>query len=63
MSDGQLLLLLLSAGVMVWLIIRMVRTQPGLFTKHALSKSIFTLGILALILLGLIYLATLFLKH
>lgn len=60
--DWQVLLYLLGAGLMVWLIVRMVRNNPGSFSRAALSKSVFTLGILALILIGVIFLAVLILK-
>lgn len=60
--DWQILLFLVGAGLMVWLIVRMVRNNPGSFTRAALSKSVFTLGILALILIGVIFLAVLILK-
>lgn len=58
----MLLLYLIGAGFMVWLIVRMVRNNPGSFTREALSKSVFTLGILALMLIGVIFLCIKFLK-
>ena len=61
--DWQILLYLLGAGLMVWLIIRMVRNNPGSFTREALSKSIFALGILALILIGVVFLCVIYLRH
>jgi len=60
--DWQILLFVVGAGLMVWLIIRMVRNNPGSFSRAALSKSIFTLGILALILIGIIFLCIQFLS-
>lgn len=60
--DWQILLYLAGAGLMVWLIVRMVRNNPGSFTRGALSKSIFTLGILALMLIGVILLCIKILK-
>lgn len=60
--DWMSLLFLVGAGLMVWLIVRMVRHNPGSFSKAALSKSIFTLGILALILIGVIFVCVMLLK-
>lgn len=61
--DWQILLYLLGAGLMAWLMVRMVRHNPGSFTRDALSKSIFTLGILALVLMGVVLLCIMFLKN
>jgi len=61
--DWKVLLYLLGAGFMVWLIVRMVRNNPGSFTREALSKSFFTLGILALLLFGVIFLCVMMLKQ
>ena len=44
------LLYLAGAGLMVWLIIRMVRSTPGAFSKKNLSKSVYTIGWLTIIL-------------
>lgn len=61
--DWKILLYLVGAGVMVWLIVRMVKNNPGSFTREALSKSVFTLGILALVLFGVIFLCVMMLKQ
>lgn len=61
--DWQVLLYLLGTGLMVWLIVRMVRNNPGSFTRAALSKSIYTMGILALILIGIVFLCIVILKN
>ena len=53
---------LLAAGLMVWLIVRMVRRTPSSFSKENLSKSAFTLGLLALMLIGVIFLCVVILK-
>tara|TARA_Y100000588_G_scaffold392544_1_gene504880 strand:+ start:1807 stop:2001 length:195 start_codon:yes stop_codon:yes gene_type:complete len=45
------LLGLLAAGLLVWLIWRAVRSNPDNFNKESMSKSFFTIGILALILI------------
>lgn len=60
--DWSSLLYLLGAGAMVWLIVRMVRRNPSSFSKENLSKSAFTLGLLALMLIGVIFLCIVILR-
>ncbi len=60
--DWSSLLYILGAGLMVWLIVRMVRRNPQSFSKANLSKSVFTLGLLALMLIGVIFLCVVILK-
>ena len=60
--DWSSLLYLLGAGLMVWIIVRMVRRTPSSFSKESLSKSAFTLGLLALMLIGVIFLCVVMLK-
>ena len=45
------LLLLLGAGLLIWYIVHTIRTQPEAFSKKMLSKSFYTMGILAIILI------------
>ena len=61
--DWSVLLYLVGAGLMVWLIVRMVRNSPGSFTREALSKSVLTMGVLALILIGVVFLCVVMLKN
>jgi len=62
MSDWSILALLVTAALMGWLIVRLIRKNPGAFTKEALSSSLFTMGVLALLLIGVVLLAILLLK-
>lgn len=57
------LLLILGAGLLVWFAFAAIKRQPEAFRADKLSKSIFTLGILALLLIGFIALLVFFLKH
>ena len=57
------LLFLIGAGVMIFFIIRMVKGNPGAFSKEALGKSFSTMGILALILIAFIALCVFMLRH
>ena len=45
------LLLLLGAGFLIWYMIRTIRNQPEMFSKQMFSKSFYTMGILALVLI------------
>ena len=45
------ILAILGAGLLVWLMYAQVKHRPELFSKENLSKSLGTLGILALILI------------
>jgi hypothetical protein len=47
---GQLLLLV-GAGLLIWYMIRTIRSQPEVFSKQMFSKSFFTMGILAVVLI------------
>ncbi len=48
------LLLLVGAGFLVWYIVRTIRNQPEMFSKQMFSKSFYTMGILALILIAFV---------
>lgn len=57
------ILLILGAGVILWLSYTTIKKHPGLFSAANLNKSIFTLGILALFLIGIIFMLVMLLKH
>jgi NADH:ubiquinone oxidoreductase subunit 6 (subunit J) len=48
------ILVLLTAVMVIWLTIRMIRGNPEALHREALSKSFFTIGILALILIAFV---------
>ncbi len=48
-------LFLIGAGLMVWLSFRMIKGNPAAFSRERLGKGFFTLGILALLLIGLVF--------
>jgi threonine/homoserine/homoserine lactone efflux protein len=48
-------LYLIGAAVMVWLGFRMVRGNPAAFSRESLGRSFFTLGLLGLLLIGVIF--------
>ncbi len=55
------LLFVVLAVVLIWFVVRLVRQNPGSFSWANINKSFFTLGILALILMGFIALLVMFL--
>ena len=64
MSGGWgLVLLVISAALMIWLIVRTVKGNPLAFSKENLSKSIYTVGILALILILIIFFCVMLLRN
>jgi len=46
---------LLAAGIVGWLLFRTIRNNPSAFSKENMSKSLGTLGLLALFLLAVIF--------
>jgi len=48
------LLALLGALLIIWILFRAVRGNPMVFSKENFSKSLSTMGILALILIGFV---------
>ncbi len=48
------ILVLLTAIMVIWFTIRMIRGNPDAFHSESLHKSFFTMGILALILIAFI---------
>jgi len=56
------LLAVLAIGFIVWLLYRAIRNQPDAFSKENMGKSLGTLGVLALILIGFIGLFVIILK-
>jgi hypothetical protein len=64
MSEGWgLVLLVISAALMIWLIVRTVKGNPQAFSKANLSKSIYTIGILALVLILIIFFCVMLLRN
>lgn len=53
---------LVGAGLIVWLLYRTIKGQPGLFTREKLSHSLSTMGILALLLIAFVALLVFFVR-
>lgn len=54
--------LVIGAALLGWFLYRQIRGNPQAFSKDNLSKSFFTLGILALLLIAFIWLLVLMLR-
>ncbi len=62
MNNWTLVLYLISAALLIWLMVRMVRGNPQAFSKENLSKSFYTVGIITILLIGVIFLCVLLLR-
>lgn len=56
------ILFLISAALMIWFMIRTIRGNPQAFNKENMGKSIYTVGILALLIIAIIFICVLFLR-
>ncbi|MDR3442555.1 MAG: hypothetical protein P4L65_06010 [Legionella sp.] len=53
---------LMGGGLILFLLYRAIKGRPDQFSKENLNKSFFTMGILAVVLIGFIALMVLFLR-
>ena len=53
---------LMGGGLILFLLYRAIKGRPDQFSKENLNKSFFTMGILAVLLIGFIALMVLFLR-
>ena len=56
-------LFLIGAGLMVWFGFRMIKGNPAAFSKEAMGKSFYVLGILGLMLVAVIAICIKLLKY
>ncbi|QBR85122.1 hypothetical protein E3983_12635 [Legionella israelensis] len=54
---------LLAAGLIIFLLYRMIKGRPDMFSRENLNKSFSTMGILALFLIAFIALLVLMLRY
>ncbi|CAM3162034.1 Uncharacterised protein [Legionella steigerwaltii] len=54
---------LIGAGLILFILYRAIKGSPEQFSKENLNKSFFTMGVLALILIGFIALLILILRN
>lgn len=60
--NWQLILCLIGAGLMLWFMVRTIRNNPQAFSKENLGKSFYTIGILALIIIAVIFFCVMLLR-
>lgn len=63
MSGWMQLLFVLTAVAIIFWIISIIRNNPGSFTFQNINKSITTMCILTLLLIGFMYLLVVYLRH
>lgn len=61
--NWSLLLLIIGAGLLIWLVTQRIRHNPEAFSSSNLNKSAQTLGILALCLIAFIAFVVLMLRQ
>lgn len=54
---------LIGAGLILFILYRMIKGNPDQFSKENLNKSFFTMGILAIVLIGFIALMVIMLRN
>ena len=62
MATWQILLLILCAGGLIWLAFHIIRGNPAEFNRENLSKSFYTVGVLAIMIIILIVLCVVMLR-
>lgn len=56
------ILALMGAGLILWYLYRVVKGRPEMFSRDKLNKSFFTMGLLAIILIGFVALLVLLVR-
>ncbi|STY27900.1 Uncharacterised protein [Legionella wadsworthii] len=54
---------LIGAGLIIFILYRTIKGRPDQFSKENLNKSFYTMGILALVLIGFVALLILIVRH
>ncbi len=54
---------LVAAGFIVWMLYRNIKGHPEQFSRDNLHKSFWSMGVLALLLIGFVALLVLLLRH
>lgn len=63
MSWGYQLLAVILGGLTLWILYRLIKGQPQLFTKENFSKTLGTLGGLALVLIAFVAFLVMIVRH
>ncbi len=62
MNHWTTILYAITAALLIWYLVRTVRHNPQAFSKENFGKSIYTMGLLTLLLLIVIFLGILFIR-
>lgn len=54
---------LMAAGLIIWYLYTLIKNRPEQFSRANLGKSFSSMGFLALLLIGFIFLLVLILRH
>ncbi len=54
-NGWTIILFLIAAILMLWLMTRMIRNNPHAFSKENLGKSLYTIGVLTLLLIAVVF--------
>ena len=57
------LLGLVGAGFIVWILYRTIKGRPEQFSRENLAKSFSSMGVLALLLIGFVFLLIMLVRH
>lgn len=58
----QPILLFIGGALLLWMVYRSIKNNPAAYSKENISKSFFTMGILALALIAFVYMLVLLVK-
>lgn len=62
MGNWTNILYIIAAVLMLWLLVRMVKGNPQAFSKENLSKSFYTVGLLTLFVIAVIFICIFLLR-
>ncbi len=57
-----IILALVAAALMLWFMVRTIRHNPQAFSKENVGKSFYTIGILALVIIAVVFFCVLLLR-
>jgi multisubunit Na+/H+ antiporter MnhG subunit len=60
--DWSVILFVIAGALLVWMAIRIIVQNPQVFNRENAGKSIYTLGLLTLLIIGVVALCVLILK-
>lgn len=61
--DWTKILFIIGGALMVFMAVRIIRTHPRAFSKKNIGKSLYTLGLLTLMIIGVVAFSVLMLRN